>query len=231
MGASVQRIVVIGSRSLLRSGLVSLLDMIGFKPIEEADELDAIKDRMDTRALADTIIVYLTRGSGDVVRSLDELKDWAPAAKVVLLAPKLDVELLSASFASGAFGYLLESISRDALAESLRLVDAGEKVFPSELASFFPVLTANLDGGNGTAASAGTDLSRREIEILQCLSNGQSNKVIAKTLDIAEATVKVHVKRILRKAHVQNRTQAALWGVAVGFTRAPGVDVRTKRSS
>ena len=64
-------------------------------------------------------------------------------------------------------------------------------------------------------------LSTREIEILRCLTSGQSNKAIAKRLDIAEATVKVHVMRILRKAHVTNRTQAALWGVASGVASTP----------
>ena len=111
---------------------------------------------------------------------------------------------------------------RDALQESLRLVRAGEKVFPSELASYIPAMPSNFAIPEiSTSALREFELSCREIEILQCLTNGQSNKAIAKNLDIAEATVKVHVKRILRKAHVANRTQAALWGVSKGVAPTP----------
>ena len=64
--------------------------------------------------------------------------------------------------------------------------------------------------GNGRAHSA---LSEREMEILGCLAGGNSNKVIARTCQIAESTVKIHLKSILRKIHVQNRTQAAIWAI------------------
>jgi two-component system, NarL family, nitrate/nitrite response regulator NarL len=146
-------------------------------------------------------------------------------AKIICLAPEFDFDVMSACFAAGASGYLLESISRDALRESLRLVDAGEKVFPSELAMQFPALTSRPDDSAAPNLSPPeSDLSCREVEVLQCLANGQSNKVIAKNLEIAEATVKVHVKRILRKAHAINRTQAALWGIAIGVAPAPALN-------
>jgi two-component system, NarL family, nitrate/nitrite response regulator NarL len=56
-------------------------------------------------------------------------------------------------------------------------------------------------------------LSDRELEILSCLASGDSNKIIARTCQIAESTVKLHLKSILRKIHVQNRTQAAIWAL------------------
>jgi two-component system nitrate/nitrite response regulator NarL len=64
----------------------------------------------------------------------------------------------------------------------------------------------------------GHKLSEREIEILQCLVEGNSNKVIANRLRITEATVKVHLKSILRKIDVSNRTQAAIWALNQGFS-------------
>lgn len=211
---------------------MSLLKLIGFDPIEEAEAFADIKDRIGLQTSPKLLIVFLARGVNDIVGSLQEIKDHTETAKVVFVVPNLDVKTMSACFAGGADGYVLESISRDALAESLKLVRAGEKVLPSELASLFPMLAANIAAPENSAIPTGwSDLSRREIEILQCLSNGQSNKVIAKTLDIAEATVKVHVKRILRKARVNNRTQAALWGVAAGFASTPNLEFQMKRSS
>ena len=214
-------VTVIGSRSLFRAGLVSLLSTIGFEPIGEADDIKQLKQC--THPPGDTLIVGLARGIGDMVEAAGEIKAWSANVKIVFLVAELDLEMMSACFAAGASGYLLESISRDALRESLKLVNAGEKVFPSELAALFPALTSKSSPLEGIAPMAETSeaLSRREVEILQCLASGQSNKVIAKNLDITEATVKVHVKRILRKAHVLNRTQAALWGVATGVALAP----------
>ena len=210
-------VTVIGSRSLFRAGLVSLLSTIGFTPIEETDDTEHLRQHNGSKPVSD-LVIGLVRGVENIISAVGEVKALLPTAKVVLVAPELDIEIMSGCFAAGASGYLLESISRDALRESLKLVNSGEKVFPSELASLFPMITSSFGEASASATiPTKSDLSTREIEILRCLTNGQSNKAIAKDLDIAEATVKVHVKRILRKAHVVNRTQAALWGVATGI--------------
>jgi two-component system nitrate/nitrite response regulator NarL len=220
----VDGIAVIGSRSLLRSGLVSLLSTIGFESIDEADDIKHLKSCISAKLAVDMLIVCLVRDKGveEVISAVGEIRAVVPTGRIVFVVPKLDVDVMSRCFAAGACGYLLERISRDALRESLNLVNAGEKVFPSELAALFPMFSSKFGNPDTTTlAPPDADLSRREIEILRCLTNGQSNKVIAKNLEIAEATVKVHVKRILRKANVVNRTQAALWGVATHIASAP----------
>ena len=109
---------------------------------------------------------------------------------------------------------MLENLSRDALQKSLTLISTGEKVFPSELAS----IIADLASQRATdTESHNPDLSDRELEILRSLTSGDPNKVIAAQLDIAESTVKVHLKHILRKTNSFNRTQAALWAVRHGI--------------
>ena len=217
-------VTVLGARSLFRAGLVDLLSAIGFDPIEEADDISQLRRRLGEAPPQNMLITALARGAGCATGAVRDIKAWLPNAKVVCLVPDFDVDEMRGCFAAGASGYVLESISRDALRESLRLVDAGEKVFPSELALQFPVLAARPEPSDAaSSASAEADLSTREVEILQCLANGQSNKAIAKNLAIAEATVKVHVKRILRKAHAANRTQAALWAIATGVAAPPGL--------
>ena len=214
-------IVVVGNRTVLRSGLVSLLESTGLDPIKEVDDIGRICDAHGAVLEGDPLIVCLMRNTGDIVPTLAKIRAWVSPFKLVFVAPWLDVGIMGECFSLGAAGYLLDNISRDALAESLKLVDAGEKVFPSELATLFPRLSFAQPFLQDPEAVQSADLSRREIEILQCLASGQSNKVIANKLRIAEATVKVHVKRILRKANVANRTQAALWAVASGVSAAP----------
>lgn len=218
-------VTVLGARSLFRAGLVDLLSAIGFSPIEEADDIDELRSHLGETPPAGMLITTLARGAGGATGTVREIKAWLATAKIVCLVPEFDLDEMRGCFAVGASGYLLESISRDALRESLRLVDAGEKVFPSELALQFPAITAKAAIAEGVVRILPeAALSSREFEILQCLANGQSNKAIANNLAIAEATVKVHVKRILRKAHATNRTQAALWAIATGVAAAPGMN-------
>ncbi len=140
----------------------------------------------------------------------------------MFLSTDLDLKLLSSCFAAGASGYLLENLSSEALQKSLTLVSAGEKVFPSELAAVISDLAVERDTSSDPASAdlQGFDLSAREIWILRLLADGQSNKLIASTLHIAESTVKLHLRNILRKLHATNRTQAALWALRRGVVLA-----------
>jgi two-component system nitrate/nitrite response regulator NarL len=215
-------VTVLGARSLFRAGLVDLLTAIGFDLIQEADDIEQLRSRLGEAPPKNLLITALARGSGAAADTVEGVKAWMASAQIVCLVPEFDLEEMRACFAAGASGYLLESLTRDALRESLRLVAAGEKVFPSELALQFPLLTGPQAAPSAACAeNIEVDLSCRELEILQCLANGQSNKAIARHLAIAEATVKVHVKRILRKANAANRTQAALWAIATGVAAAP----------
>jgi len=117
---------------------------------------------------------------------------------------------------AGVDGYLLNNMSSEALIHSLSLVMAGETVFPTELADILRQAGNGLSHGIGASVNG---LTPREIEILQCLIQGDANKVIANRLDITEATVKVHLKALLKKIRASNRTQAAIWAIENGFNR------------
>ena len=216
-------VTMIGSRSLFRAGLADLLNAIGFAPIEEADDAGHLFSAAAAPAPSDDrLIIILAHPAARAAATVRDLRSRWPAARVVCLVPVFDLDEMRACFAAGACGYLLESLSRDALRESLRLVAAGEKVFPSELAVSFPALAAPSPNGEDAGETAlGAGLSGRELEILRSLAGGASNKLIARDLDLAEATVKLYVKRILRKAGARNRTQAALWAVAMGLAAPP----------
>jgi two-component system nitrate/nitrite response regulator NarL len=124
------------------------------------------------------------------------------------------------AFRAGADGYILKEIGCDSLIESLRLIKLGEKVMPSELVRHLPQHSMAPNSSTEPEANLAELLSEREIETLRCLVLGYANKVIAYRLYISEATVKVHVKAVLRKLMVQNRTQAAIWAVNHGVVSA-----------
>jgi two-component system nitrate/nitrite response regulator NarL len=140
-----------------------------------------------------------------------------------MLVDQYNPEQILAAFQAGADAYLNKSVSCEVLLKSLDLVMLGEAIFPAEalklLRSGAPHASAE---GNSSAAVGPKDaeslsikgLSGRETVILRCLMEGASNKLIARKFDITEATVKVHVKAILRKIQAKNRTQAAIWAAS-----------------
>lgn len=205
-------IVVIDANNLFRAGLVSLLSTMGFEHVAEADsvpDLTQLSDGLPPKI----VLIELSNGASQAIETIRQVGTWAPDTRTVFLANDLDIELLSSCYAAGAFGFLLKNISRSALAESLKLVSAGEKVFPSRLASLLSGLASKIGDSQTPEPILNGKLSDREIAILRCLVNGQSNKVIAATLNISESTVKVHLKSILRKTGARNRTQAAIWAI------------------
>jgi two-component system nitrate/nitrite response regulator NarL len=136
----------------------------------------------------------------------------------VVLTDAIRLDRLAAGLAVGIDGYLLKNMSADALPQWLRLVLLGEKVFPTDLAHMLTNGRVTLRN-NGGQISHVNGLSGREMEILGCLINGAQNKQIAQELDISDGTVKVHVKAILKKIRVQNRTQAAIWAMNNGIAQ------------
>jgi two-component system nitrate/nitrite response regulator NarL len=95
----------------------------------------------------------------------------------------------------------------------------GEKVFPTHLAAL--LISGRINTSAFDMPSARKGLSQREVQIVRCLLNGDSNKVVANHLNITEATVKVHLKSLLRKINATNRTQAAIWALNNGFANEP----------
>jgi len=160
-----------------------------------------------------------------------DLKAQHINARVVILADGFNLEEMKLALQAGADGYCLATTGCEAMIKYLDLVMLGEVVFPSSA-----FLSAMIPSGEAIPPQAETGtiamtlpqmdrlaeakdsvirtLSSREAEILQCLMEGAPNKVIARKLDVAEATVKVHIKAILRKIRVANRTQAAMWAVS-----------------
>jgi two-component system nitrate/nitrite response regulator NarL len=216
---STSTILLVGPR-LFRAGLKSLLDGAQFKVTGEVGDLVA----MNGAAPPDPDIALLEApGEPDsTLDALQRLNGIFPDASAVILSDRVCMATLAGCLAAGASGFLTKDISPDALLRSLQLVALGEKVFPTYLAGLL-VHGVPERGQLRVAADNSCGLSSREIETLQCLLRGESNKLIAKRLSISEATIKVHMKSVLRKIKAHNRTQAAMWAISHGYMPARDV--------
>jgi two-component system nitrate/nitrite response regulator NarL len=147
------------------------------------------------------------------------LKERQPGARIVFVAHHFGVSFVRLGLAVGVDGFCLAGSDREVLIKSLELVMMGEKLVPATLVrSILNATASNIDAVQDEPKAEPLPLdpkvqklSRREVEILTCLMRGEPNKVIAQKLDVSEATIKVHVKAILRKIGAANRTQAAMW--------------------
>lgn len=170
------------------------------------------------------IVVMDVIADDEMLQSCRDLRDNLPDCKIVLLAATCDSRLVAEAFRLGIDGYVGKHISCACLVEMLKLVALGEKLIPSQIVFDLPYQRAEPDTARANIEFGDANLSDREISILQGLIRGEPNKVISRRLLITEATVKVHVKSILRKLGVANRTQAAIWGVGCGLARNMDAD-------
>lgn len=222
-------ILLVDANKLFREGLKRLLDNSPFTIAAEGDSLSEGIAKLDGGLRPKIALVEFDAGSDDLTL-LHSVREKFPEVKIVVLAATTrNIHHLARCFEAGADAYLLKNISPDALKQSLKLVLLGEKVFPTRLAAL--LVSGQVDTHRPAASSADLEgLSEREVQILRCLLNGHPNKVIAKKLNITEATVKVHLKGVLKKINAANRTQAAIWALNNGLS-SENVPIRPRRTA
>jgi len=208
-------VTLLGHNPISLDGLERILKEHGFEIAGSGNNIAALAARFGNNDLAKgRVHIVIIDGPSESLgaANLSEISAAFPDARVVVLSDTFDFAVMVDCFREGAVGYIVK-VSSDALVGSLRLIAMGEKVMPSNLAELLPK-HPTVNTAPGVAASIEqAGLSARETEILTCLVSGLPNKVISRKLSISEATVKVHVKAILRKLGVQNRTQAAIWAI------------------
>ncbi len=227
--------VLVGENALLLEGLKRILVEAEYRVVVAAASLDSTTTFCIPKADANVIIITVGGNSELLLSQIRRVKEQWPDAIVLLLADhkELSDEEIYAAARLGASAYCLRPTC-EILIKSLELLMAGESASPDAKISLvfrdngpLPPITAPISreiepGAETASANAYSErlhrgsprLSERERTILRCLIEGDSNKIIARKNDIAEATVKVHVKAILRKIRVNNRTQAAIWGIS-----------------
>ncbi|MBD2749518.1 response regulator transcription factor [Microvirga sp. BT688] len=166
------------------------------------------------------MIIEASQNTGRVLEVIKEVRAQSPDTRIVALADQFDLSFVQTAHEMGVTGFCLTTSGPEVLINSVELVMLGESILPFEVVRSLmeraPQPDNQLVQDDSLAQAKLSDLtacklSAREAEILGCLTKGEANKVIARRLDITEATIKVHVKAILRKIGATNRTQAAMW--------------------
>ena len=205
------KIILIDDHTLFRSGIKALLsrqqdfDVVG----EAADGLAGVK--LVEQLRPDIVLLDLDMPVMNGREALAQILSANPGQTVVMLTVSEDSDDLTECMRIGARGFLLKNINADFLLDSIRKAVDGDNVFSPEMTARLvqSLISPAAPPKNNELAN----LTPRELEILGYLASGHSNKVIARHLDLAESTIKVHVQNILRKLELSSRVQAAVYAV------------------
>ena len=210
-------VFLIDDHTLMRRGLVALLaQQPDLKVIgEAADAGQAL--RMVPELRPDVILLdnHLPGVTG--IDAIAGLREASPNSRILMLTVSEDGQDLAAALRKGAQGYLLKTIEGHMLADAIHRAMRGESVVSPEMMGKLVAALRSQDAvvvaeeSVEAEAEEAPQLSPREEEVLGEISRGASNKEIARTLDIAETTVKIHVQHILRKLGLSSRVQAAVY--------------------
>jgi two-component system, NarL family, nitrate/nitrite response regulator NarL len=215
------RTFVIEQDGLLREGLRKILSRSRFQPLRVCNNLDEFDELR--KGSQDPLVILGTRDLVEASQHVAQIRERSSTARIAVLLEDCDLELsLPKLVLAGANAVLARSVNCALLLKSLDLVLFDKSVVVcsgglfretvgSENFQMRPTTAPQPASTEQAQADIVGSFSNRELAILSCLEFGGSNKVIGRKLGITEATVKVHLKAIMRKLRVKNRTQAALW--------------------
>jgi DNA-binding NarL/FixJ family response regulator len=208
-----KRVIVADDHSLFRDGITSLLEAAGYDVVEQVGDgemaVEAVK-----RLNPDLVLLDITMPTMTGVEALQIIKSENPKTHVVMLTVSDEDENLFAAIQAGADGYLLKDLNSEEFLEMLRGLEVGEAAISrrmtTRLMSGFQELSEQTD-------TSRNKITERELELLYLMADGLSNKGIAEELFISENTVKYHIRNILQKFGVQNRTEAVALAIRQGY--------------
>ena len=210
MSDSPQRLLIIDDHPLFRRGVMQLVRMAG--EFDVVGEASSGREGLDLarRLEPDMVLLDLNMKDMSGLDVLREMKSWDNDPRVVMLTVSDQAEDLIGALRLGADGYLLKEMDPDELVGKLREAAAGQVTLTERLTR---LLAHSLREDNRPKDPDQAGLTEQEGRILEQIARGLSNKLIARELDIAEGTVKVHVKHLLRKLNLRSRVEAAVWAV------------------
>ena len=211
------RLLLVDDHALFREGLRTLLAY--------HDDMEVVGEAEDTQSAVvqtrllqpDVVLMDIALPGGGGIAATRQITAECPNISVVMLTVYDDPDTLMDAVKAGAQGYIVKNVRSAELLDQLRGLARGEAAISRRMAAR---LLEEFRGGQ-QAAQPETDLTRREMEVLELVAAHFSNKEIAAKLVISEFTVKNHLKSILSKLHVRSRSQAAAYSVARGWIRPP----------
>ncbi|QJQ05109.1 response regulator transcription factor [Undibacterium piscinae] len=211
------KILLVDDHTLFRSGIKLLLqrnpefEIVG----EASDGLDGVKRAKQLRP--DVVLMDLNMAGLSGLEAMQLIVEDMPEVAVLMLTVSEEAEDLSTALKNGARGYLLKNIEADYLTQAIKRAAAGEAVIADSMTA--KLVMQFRSGMNAPVVVEKEKLTPRERETMVCVARGESNKEIARNLNVAESTVKIHVQNILKKLNLSSRVQIAVYAVERGLDK------------
>ncbi|MGE7917494.1 response regulator [Viridibacillus sp. NPDC093762] len=218
------KIIIVDDHQLFREGVKRILDFEDtFDVVAEGDDgTDVIQ--LYEEYNPDVILMDINMPQKNGVEATAELLEKYADAKVIMLSIHDDESYVSHALKSGALGYMLKEMDADEIVEAIKIVASGGSYLHPKVTKNLVAEYRRLSERENKGSFHQTEirrpfhlLTKRECEVLQLLTDGQSNRAIGETLFISEKTVKNHVSSILQKMNVNDRTQAVVTAIKNGW--------------
>jgi two-component system, NarL family, nitrate/nitrite response regulator NarL len=215
-------IFLIDPNRLMREGIKRILTQEAYTIAGEAGSIEEARNALGSAGDADLVIFDTKDWDGEAIASfVEEVR--SRGMKAAVLTSDCSHSIIAKALSWSLDAYLLKDMTPEALSRSLHLVILGQRVFPISLMADL-VSASNREPATRSSREPVTEsgtvkgLTPREVEILRCLSKGYQNKVIAQALNIGDGTVKTHLRTLMRKMRVSNRTEAVIWAMNNGLS-------------
>lgn len=213
------RVMIVDDHPMVRQGLRTFLDLNDAIEVvgEAGNGLEGVQHAVTLQP--DVVLMDLVMPGCNGVEATRSLKQQAPHIKVLILTSFIEDDKVYPALEAGASSYMLKDVSPDQLVKAIQATHRGE-------AQLHPKVTQKLmsqvvqQRQPKVTPQGPEELTQRELEVLQHIAEGLNNQAIAKALFISQKTVKTHVSHILAKLDLDDRTQAAIYAIKHGLTRA-----------
>lgn len=204
------KVIIIDDHGMVREGLKQLIELENdIKVIAQAgDGIEGIEKILEYKP--DIILLDINMPRMNGIQVVEKLKELSINCKIIILTIHNDIEYLFKAVEIGVQGYVLKDSDADTLINAIRTVDRGESYIQPNLTT---QLVKRMNRNYQPQKKVTNDLTKRELEVLQLITEGLLNKEIATHLCISEKTVKNHVSNIFKKIQVNDRTQAAVYAI------------------
>lgn len=218
------KIVIVDDHQLFREGVKRILDFEdSFEVVAEGDDGSEVAHLYEEYK-PDVILMDINMPRMNGVEATEELVKTHPEAKIIILSIHDDGSYVTHALKTGALGYMLKEMDAEAIVEAIKVVSTGGSYLHPKVTHNLVEEFRRLSEREHKGAFQQNDirrpyhlLTKRECEVLQLLTDGQSNRTIGETLFISEKTVKNHVSSILQKMAVNDRTQAVVTAIKNGW--------------
>ncbi|HBX70657.1 MAG TPA: DNA-binding response regulator [Chloroflexi bacterium] len=211
------KVLLVDDHKIVRQGVRAYLHTLAdIEVIAEADSGAAAVASVEQNPPNVVLMDLEMPGELDGIAATRAIRKIRPETQVIVVTSHHQDEYIFPAVRAGAISYLLKDVEPDELAAAIRKAASGEAVLDSRVAAR---IVQELQGIRQGEINPFTELSEREFEVLRLIAAGKSNAEIAETLVIGESTVKTHISNILKKLHLDDRTQAAVYAWQQGIVR------------